>query len=348
MVGWPARFQLVGWIILRAVCATIGRWREVHVAPGEELKSMKKISVFILLVSCGLAMGFSDSPRRRILGISHMAIFVSDLEKARGFYEDLLGYAEPFNLKRDDGSVRIAYVKINEDQYIELFTDKPTHEGQLNHIAFYTDWAEGARAFLALQGVKTPENVPKGEIGNLNFTVSDPDGHTVEIVQYEPDSWTRQAAGKFLPDTRVSTHMDHLGVTIGALAPALKFYGENFGLSEFWRGSSSGTTLSWVNMRVPDGQDYLEFMLYGAPLAVKDLGGKNHICLVVPDIEKAVAMLKARPSAKNYSAPIEIKVGVNGKRQANLFDPDGTRVELMEPNTFDGKGRPPSTAPPPR
>jgi lactoylglutathione lyase len=101
-------------------------------------------------------------------------------------------------------------------------------------------------------------------------------------------------------------------------------------------------------MRVPDGQDYLEFMLHGKPLEAKDLGGKNHICLVTPDIEKAVAALKARPAAKNYTLPFEIKVGVNGKRQANFFDPDGTRVELMEPNTFDGKPRPPSTAPPPR
>jgi lactoylglutathione lyase len=42
-----------------------------------------------------------------------------------------------------------------------------------------------------------------------------------------------------------------------------------------------------------------------------------------------------------------VKVGVNRKRQANLFDPDGTRIELMEPTTIDGKPAPPSTAPPP-
>jgi hypothetical protein len=40
-------------------------------------------------------------------------------------------------------------------------------------------------------------------------------------------------------------------------------------------------------------------------------------------------------------------IGVNGKRQANLFDPDGTRVELMEPVTEDGKPVPSSAAPPP-
>ena len=106
--------------------------------------------------------------------------------------------------------------------------------------------------------------------------------------------------------------------------------------------------LSWVNMRVPDGEDYLEFMLYSKPPDDKDRGTKNHICLMVPDIEKAVKTLEARPARKSYAHEIEIKTGVNRKRQANLYDPDGTRVELMEPNTVDGKPAPPSTAPPPK
>jgi lactoylglutathione lyase len=45
---------------------------------------------------------------------------------------------------------------------------------------------------------------------------------------------------------------------------------------------------------------------------------------------------------------MEIRTGTNRKRQLNLFDPDGTRSELMEPKTVDGKPVPPATAPPPR
>ena len=45
---------------------------------------------------------------------------------------------------------------------------------------------------------------------------------------------------------------------------------------------------------------------------------------------------------------MEIATGVNHKRQLNLWDPDGTRVELMEPRTVDGFPAPSSTAPPPR
>jgi catechol 2,3-dioxygenase-like lactoylglutathione lyase family enzyme len=302
----------------------------------------------VLLSSCLIAaMQVGDQPKRpRVMGVSHMALYVSDLQRSRAFYNDLLGYEEPYTLKREDGSDRIAFIKINEDQYIELFAESPKQDGNLNHIAFFTDSAENMRAYLSSRGVKVPERVNIGKIGNSNFNITDPDGHTVEIVQYEPDSWTRREKGKYLANTRIATHIAHVGVTIGALSPGMNFYQDILGLQEFWRGSSSGKVLSWVNMRVPDGSDYLEFMLYSQPLDSREMGVKNHICLVTPDIEKAVALLEARPVRKNYARAIEIRTGVNGKRQANLFDPDGTRIELMEPNTVDGKPVPSSTAPP--
>ncbi|HWX54718.1 MAG TPA: VOC family protein [Verrucomicrobiae bacterium] len=310
---------------------------------------INRLAVILLLSSAISATPTADQVTRpRILGISHMALYVSDLQKARAFYKDFLGYEEPYTLKREDGSDRIAFIKINEDQYVELFAEPPKQDGQLNHISFFTDSAEAMRAYLASRGAKVPEKVGKGKIGNSNFNITDPDGHTVEIVQYEPDSWTRREKGKYVPETRISMHMRHVGVVVGPLDPAVTFYRDTLGFQETWRGSSSGKVLSWVNMRVPDGDDYIEFMLGSAPPDAAQMGGKNHICLVVPDIAKAVATLEARPARKNYTRPIEIKTGVNGKRQANLFDPDGTRVELMEPNTADGKPVPSSTAPAPR
>jgi lactoylglutathione lyase len=310
---------------------------------------MNRLATFLLLLSVVSAAQTTDQVKRpRILGVSHMAVFVSDLQKARAFYKDFLGYEEPYTLKREDGSDRIAFIKINEDQYLELFAETPKQDGQLNHISFFTDSAEAMHAYLASKGVKVPEKVGKGKIGNSNFNITDPDGHTVEIVQYEPDSWTRREKGKHIPDTRISSHMAHVGVLVGPLDPAMKFYRDILGFQEFWRGSASGKMLSWVNMRVPNGDDYLEFMLYSTPPDAAQMGAKNHVCLITPDIEKAVATLEASPARKNYARPIEIKIGVNGKRQANLFDPDGTRIELMEPNTADGKPVPPSTAPAPK
>jgi len=316
--------------------------------------SMNRLTVSLLLaISLCAAISISGSStaavvkRPKILGVAHMALFVSDLRKAREFYEDFLGYQEPYVLKGEDGLDQIVFIKINDSQYIELFAQKPRQDGHLNHIALLTDSAEGMRNYLAATGVKVPERVGKGRIGNLNFNITDPDGHTVEIVQYEPGGWTVREKGRFLPDTRISSQMAHVGVTVGSLEPAMKFYRDLLGFEEFWRGSSSGTLLSWVNMRVPDGKSYLELMLYSKPPGPEQLGGMNHICLFTPDIKKAVAVLEGRPTRKNYSRPIEIRVGKNGKRQVNLFDPDGTRIELMEPDTVDGKVVPSSTAPPP-
>jgi len=308
---------------------------------------MKRVQFFLLLCLLGAAGAAQQPPRPRILGVAHMALYVSDLEKARAFYKDFLGFAEPYALKNSDGSDRIAFLKINEQQYLELFAEAPRGEGRLHHLAFYTDDAQGLRDYLAARGVRVPERVGKGRIGNSNFNITDPDGNTVELVQYEPESWTLREKGRFLPQTRVSQRILHLGALVGALEPAMKFYRDVLGFQEFWRGSSSGKALSWVNMRVPDGDDYLEFMLYDQPPDARRRGVMEHVCLVTPDIEKAVAALEARRARSGYARPIEVRVGTNRKRQANLYDPDGTRIELMEPDTVDGQPTPSSSAPPP-
>jgi lactoylglutathione lyase len=98
---------------------------------------------------------------------------------------------------------------------------------------------------------------------------------------------------------------------------------------------------------VPDGEDYVEFMLYDKYPSTDRLRTMHHICLEVPDIEKAAAVLATRRYPEGSKPPTPMKAGVNGKRQINYYDPDGTRVEIMEPGTHDGKPRPPSAAPPP-
>jgi catechol 2,3-dioxygenase-like lactoylglutathione lyase family enzyme len=301
-----------------------------------------------LFASCARGEVRPAAARPRILGVAHMAVYVSDLPKARAFYRDFLGFDEVYSLKRPDGGDRIAFIKINDQQYLELFAEPPRDDGRLNHIAFYTDDAEGLRRELGARGVKVPDRAAKGQIGNSQFSVTDADGHGVEITQYQPDGWTVREKGRSMPRTRIAPHIAHVGVLVGALQPSLTFYGGLLGFRETWRGGRSPTRLDWVNIRVPDGEDYLELMLYDQLPPPDQRGGQNHVCLVVPDVAAAVASLEARPARKSYARTIEMKVGVNRKRQANLFDPDGTRIELMEPGTIDGKPAPSSAAPPPR
>ena len=290
----------------------------------------------------------ADTARPRILGVAHIAIYAHDYEKSLAFYRDFLGLEEPYSLAKPDGTPSMTFFKINERQYLELFPEAAPKTDRLNHISIETDNAEGMRLYLASRGVAVPKQVGKGRIGNSNFNIRDPEGHTVEIVQYEPDGWTARERGKHMPETRVSKRLTHVGIIVTALDPEMKFYTDILGFRETWRGSSSGTQLSWVNLKVPDGDDYIELMLYKDAPAPEVRGTAHHLCLEVPDVAASVAALEAKPYRQQYTRTIEQKVGVNRKRQANLFDPDGTRTELMEPTTIDGKPTPPSTAPPPR
>ena len=88
--------------------------------------------------------------------------------------------------------------------------------------------------------------------------------------------------------------MSHVGVMTGELEASMKFYGEILGFKETWRGSSGGRTLNWVNLRVPEGEDYVEFMLYDKYPTADRLKTMHHICLEVPDAAQAGALLATR------------------------------------------------------
>jgi catechol 2,3-dioxygenase-like lactoylglutathione lyase family enzyme len=302
----------------------------------------------LLLTALAQTAASQEVSRPRITGVAHVAFYVSDIEKARVFYKNFLGFSEPFSLNNPDGKLSLTFIKINDRQYVELFPERETGTDRLNHISIETDNAEQMRGYLASKGVAVPDKVGKGRIGNANFNVKDPDGHTVEIVQYLPDGWSLRDKGKAMPESRISARMLHAGIVVNALEPAMKFYRDVLGFEEIWRGSSDPKVLRWVNMKVPDGQDYIEFMLYDPLPEATRRGGAHHICLVVEDVEKSAAVLQQRVERTGYSRPLEIRTGTNRKRQLNLFDPDGTRTELMEPQTVDGKPAPSSKLPPPK
>ena len=151
-----------------------------------------------------------------------------------------------------------------------------------------------------------------------------------------------------MSSVRFSDRMAHFGIIVGNVEASMKFYRDILGFVETWRGARNPDRLDWINVRVPDGNDYIEFMLYSQLPEETKRGSQHHICLFVPDIEKARATIASRAAKAEYTRPLEVKTGVNRKRQLNLIDPDGTRVELMEPVTVDGKPTPSSPAPPPR
>jgi lactoylglutathione lyase len=138
---------------------------------------------------------------------------------------------------------------------IELAPQEQADDNHLNYIALEVVDAEAMRLYLKSRGVAVPDHVPIGRIGNLNFIIRDPQGVSVEIVQYGSNSWTRQASDKFIPDTRISHRMMHVGFVVTNLKAELDFYEGVLGFREFWPSSRDGQTLSWINLKLPDSDD---------------------------------------------------------------------------------------------
>jgi lactoylglutathione lyase len=314
------------------------------------------VAAVALALPCAAGAQGAPPARPRIPGISHVALFAADLARSREFYKGYLGFDEPYSLLNADGTVSITWIKINDRQSIELFPAGAagTKDGDsLYHIALETDDAQGMLAYLSARGVRAPGGRPlpqtakAGRIGNLNYFTEDPDGHIIEFTQYMRGGWTVQKQGQFMPPGRISRRMSHAGFAVASLEASLRFYRDILGFTEFWRGSSDGKALSWVNLRVPDGDDYLELMLYSAKPDSGRLHILNHLCLEVPDAGAAYAALSSRVLPPGCKPTDPVRTGVNRKRQFNCYDPDGTRVEVMEASTVDGRPAPSSKAPPP-
>jgi len=279
----------------------------------------------------------SSAHRPPIVGIAHIALKTDNLAGAREFYGHTLGFEEAFSvhvakdsrfdLAGSPGGLIMTFFKVNDHQYLELTPDltSPT-EDRLSHIAFETADIRALRDYLAANGVDVPATLKPGAAGNLSFAVKDPDGHTVEFVQYLAGSLHSRNFGKFLPDTRIALHMIHVGVTVRDRAAADHFYKDILGFQSIWYGGMTDDRVDWVDMRVPDGTDWLEYMLNVRDPSPRTLGVMHHFALGVPDIHAAYKEAVGR----GYKAE-QPKIGRDGKWQLNLYDPDFTRAELMEP-----------------
>jgi lactoylglutathione lyase len=248
-----------------------------------------------------------------------MAFRVSDAKAARQFYGTILGLSE------DAPSGRLSY-RIGSHQHVVLEPGLPPNEDErLSHLAFETPDVKAMGAYLTSRGFQITQ--PPERCDPTAIRVNDPDGHPIEFIEsrWPPDP-AEDAGGHAL-----SKRLLHAGLTVRDEESAHRFYRDALGFSEIWRGGRPEGVTQWINMRVPDGTDYLEYMLVtDTPDRVRR-GSLHHVALLVPDIQAAWEEVGRRSAASPLQRLSPPNVGVNGRYQLNLFDPDGTRTELMEP-----------------
>jgi len=280
--------------------------------------------VFALAIAlAGRAAAQPAASRPAITGISHLTLFADDFAKSKQFYAGLLGW---YPVPADAAASGIRFYA-NHEQYVELVT--PPSAGlanRLDGVAFATTDAEALRQYLGAHQVTVPPAVTREANGDRVFLVRDPEGNKVSFVQQgnHPPPQPANASA------RLSTHIMHAGYVVRDRAALDRFYRDILGFHLYWQGGNPSTRVDWVMMQVPNGSDWIEYMLYlpAAP-SREQLASANHLA---PGVESTAELQKRLEDRGWKPAPGKNPqvLGVDGKMQLDLNDPDGTRVEFME------------------
>ena len=267
----------------------------------------------------------SDEPKRpRITGIGSVTIYVANPQDAVNFYSKGLRY--PNDRHTACSSAPHTCLAVGNGQRLDVVSPSSPADGRyLGEITFETDDVFKLRSYLNSLNIKTSEiakTAADRKYYALHFSVLDPENHSIGFVTYEGC-----VVCEGDPFGSVSEHLIHAGFIVHDRAAMEHFYKDILGFRPYWHGGMKDDRDDWVSLQVPDGSDWIEFMLNVPDNADQRLRGiMNHIALGVKDIHAAQEQLR-----KN-GAPLteEPKIGRDGKWQLNLYDPGQTRIEFME------------------
>jgi catechol 2,3-dioxygenase-like lactoylglutathione lyase family enzyme len=279
---------------------------------------MKRVTAFLLLLNLYAFAQTSAATRPHILGIDHVSFYTTNPDGVKKLYADLLGLA---SAAPTEAGETVRYMA--GTQWIG-YSPAPDAKAtdRMDHVAFGTDNIAGLRRYLVEKGFK-PSQIQGQSDHSLSFTMNDPEGHHIEFVE--------RAKGDTAPasSSAVSRHMIHTGFLIYNRDAEDHFYRDILGFRPYWHGGMKDGDTDWVAMQVPDGTDWLEYMLNQPPHPDLQLTGvMNHISLGVADMKKAQAIMESHGWKPHGDEQAEI--GKDGKWQLDVFDPDLSRVELME------------------
>jgi catechol 2,3-dioxygenase-like lactoylglutathione lyase family enzyme len=279
---------------------------------------MNRFAVVILALSlCASAKGDEKHLRPRVLGIFSVHFYSTNLPAARSFYAQIL----------DDPGTACHWCEATESEPLaislpsgQLLTfsspnGAPT-SNLLAELVFATDNVKAMREYLAANKVSLEK---QEDSSGHSFTVSDPAGNRIGFVQVPKSGWSS-------PNTS-ALRLIHAGFVVNDRTAEDHFYKDLLGFHMYWHGGMQDGKDDWVAMQVPDGTDWLEYMLNISPNADHHtLGVMNHIALGVSDIHAT----EKRLIANGWKPTEQPKLGRDGKWQLNLYDPDETRTEFME------------------
>ena len=264
----------------------------------------------------------AEPQRPPITGIDHVTIFAADIAKSKQFYSSILGFPGCPNGNGAD----ICYLVRPTNQRLQLKAApyevrNDPHKNWVAEVALATDNVSQMRQYLLAHGLH-PGEIQDAADGSQSFRVQDPEGNPLAFVQRSPTKHGTGDASK-----QISQRLIHAGFVVKDIAAENGFYIDLLGFRLYWTGGFKDDGTDWYELQVPDGADWIEYMLnIPATADHKELGVQNHFSFGVKDVHAAAAKLRSR----GYAAFDGPEVGRDGKDSLDAYDPDATRVEIME------------------
>jgi catechol 2,3-dioxygenase-like lactoylglutathione lyase family enzyme len=280
---------------------------------------MRQIFFAFLALSLALPCLAQDTAgRSKILGIAYVKLKVTDLDKAQAFYGGALGLASMDVACR--GFADACYA-VNPKQHVELVsTAAGTNGSYLAEIGLVTDDVTQMRNYLTAHGVTAGKIIP-GANHSSYFKTQDFEGNNIAFVQLGKDPTT------IVTPKALSNVIFHAGFVVKDAKAENRFYQQLLGFRLYWKGGFKDDGLDWYEIQVPDGNDWIEYMLnIPANADHQELGVQNHFSLGVVNAQETAERLRAN-GLKEFDGP---EVGRDGKNSLDAYDPDHTRVEMME------------------
>ncbi len=281
----------------------------------------------VLVSTASLGAAQSASMRPKITGISHLAVYTSNPAATEHFYTVTVGAVKMPDPENPQGSK----YALSDTQWVEVLP-LPAGAGinRLDHVAFKTSSAEMMRKYLHSKGVEVPAHVTRGPDNSVWFEVLDPEGNKVQFVQ-------TPAMAQIEAPSAIGHHIIHVGFLVHNREKEDAFYRALLGFNPYWFGGMNDSKIDWVSQQVPDGHDWLEYMLTSGPtssgipatMSQHQLGVLDHFSIGEISVDDAFKTLKDGDRLKGVQNDGQTKVGKDGKVQFNMYDPDEIRVEMM-------------------
>ncbi len=280
---------------------------------------MKRILLLGLALLTSLsALPAGSVPRPKIFGIAFVRFKAADFAASRTFYEKVLGLRGGFDdCKNMPG---LCYI-INPGQHVELVQAGSSERGSfLDEIGFVTSDVSKMHEYLLAHG-QSPGPLFRGSNGLRLFELTDPEGNRIAFVE------SSGADAQVNTLNQISDRLLHAGFVVKDLETENHLYVDILGFRLYWHGGFKDQDTDWYEIQVPDGDNWIEYMLnIPASADRKELGVQNHFSLGVKDANSAAAQLR-KNGLQTFDGP---EIGRDGKNSLDAYDPDGTRVEVME------------------